>query len=130
MADHEHVATIKRFYEAYNRGDYEGATALAHPEVEVVRIGGFPSIKGHEAIVEWMKPDALTDPRIEPHEFTLGENRVLVDLTFRARGAGSGIDATVEGAQVFEFKGDKVIRTAFFTDRDEARAAFEAPPET
>jgi ketosteroid isomerase-like protein len=94
--DEEIVASLRRIYEAFNRGDFDAAIAVVDPEIEYVPPGGQSSLKGAEAVRAWMEPDAFEDNQVEPLEFTIHGNKVLVRQHATARGAGSGIELDVE----------------------------------
>jgi ketosteroid isomerase-like protein len=94
--DEEIVASLRRIYEAFNRGDFDAAIAVVDPEIEYVPPGGQSSLKGAEAVRAWMEPDAFEDNQVEPLEFTIHDNKVLVRQHATARGAGSGIELDVE----------------------------------
>jgi ketosteroid isomerase-like protein len=131
MADeHEYIAIVKRCYEAFSRGDFEAATQDAHPEIEVMRVGGFPPLKGREAVMTWMVPDALHDQRAEAHEFKLNGDRLFAATRFHARGAGSGLEQSIDVPQVWTFEDGKVIRIESYFDRDEALAAAGLPADS
>jgi ketosteroid isomerase-like protein len=131
MADeHEYVAIVKRCYEGLNRGDFEAATQDAHPEIEVTRVGGFPPLKGREAVMAWMAPDALQDQTAEAQEFKANDDRLFVKTSTHARGAESGLEMTVDVFQAWTFEDGKVIRIESFFDRDEALAAAGLPADS
>ena len=90
-SDEEIIAGLRRFYEAFNRGDFDALERHVDPEFELVRAGGMSSITGLDALREWMKPDAIEEQRIEPLDFTVNRNKVLVHHHATGRGAGSGI---------------------------------------
>jgi ketosteroid isomerase-like protein len=90
--DEEIIASLRRWYDAFNRGDFDAAAAMVHPHVEYVRPGGQSSIKGADQIRAWMEPDAFESQVLEPLEFTVAGNKVLVRQQARVRGAGSGIE--------------------------------------
>ena len=128
--DHEYVAIVKRCYEEFNRGDFEAATQDAHPEIEVTRVGGFPPLKGRDAVIAWMAPDALQDQTAEPQEFKLNDDRLFVTTSTYARGTESGLEMTVDVSQVWIFEDGKVIRIESFLDRDEALGAAGLPVDS
>src|SRR5688572_30081327 len=94
--DQEIVTSLRRIYEAFNRGDFDAAIAGVHPEIEFVPPGGQSSLRGAEALRAWMEPDAFEDNQVEPLEFSIHDNKVLVRQHATARGAGSGIELDVE----------------------------------
>jgi ketosteroid isomerase-like protein len=124
--DEETVARLRRFYEAFNRGDFGAATEVADPEIEFVRALGQPELRGAEALRAWMQPDAFEEQRIEALEFTVNENRVLVRQRSRGRGAESHIEVDVDFWSVWTLNDDGLAtRLEFFLDhqRDEALGA-------
>ena len=86
------IDALRRTYEAFNRGDFDAAVEMAHPEIEFVPAGGQASLRGAEALRAWMEPDAFEEQRIEPLDFRVEGNKVLVRQHAQARGAGSGIE--------------------------------------
>ena len=92
MTDEKMIAVLRRFHDAFNRGDFEAALQLAHPDMELVRAGGMPSVKGVAALREWMEPDAIEEQRLEPLEFRVKGDKVFERAHVTGRGAGSGIE--------------------------------------
>ena len=73
--DQEIVASLRRTYEAFSRGDFDTAVEVAHPEIEFVPPGGQSSLRGADAVRAWMEPDAFEEQHIEPLEFSVQGNR-------------------------------------------------------
>src|SRR3954462_4145156 len=92
MTDEEMIAALRRFHDAFNRGDFEAVVQLVHPDIELVRTGGMSSIKGIAALREWMEPDAIEEQNAEPLDFRVKGHKVLVREHATGRGAGSGIE--------------------------------------
>jgi ketosteroid isomerase-like protein len=90
--DQEMIASLRRGYEAFNRGDFDAAMEIVHPKIEFVPPGGQSPLRGEEALRAWMEPDAFEEQEIEPFEFTVKGDKVLVRTVVRAKGAGSGIE--------------------------------------
>ena len=90
------IDALRRSHKAFNRGDFDVAVQLAHPEVEFVPLGGQASLRGAEALRAWMEPDAFEEQRIEPLDFRVEGNKVLVRQHTQARGVGSGINLDLE----------------------------------
>jgi ketosteroid isomerase-like protein len=119
--DEEIIARLRGFYEAFNRGDYDAATEVAHPAIQFVRPMG--SLHGADALRGWMRPDAFGEQQIEPSEFTVNGNRVLVRNHVRARGAGSGIEVDVKGWSVWTLNENGLVtRLEFFLEHQRAEA--------
>jgi ketosteroid isomerase-like protein len=122
--DEEIIARLQGVYEAFNRGDYDGAIEIAHPEIEFVRPSGQPVLRGAPAVRAWMEPDAFEGQRMEAFEFTVNGDRVLVRQRSTARGAGSGIDVEVDFWAVWTLDDDgRATRLAFYLEDEEADAA-------
>jgi ketosteroid isomerase-like protein len=121
--DAEIIATLRRSYEAFNRGDFDAAVAAAHPDIEFVRPGGQAPVRGVAPLRAWMEPDAFEEQRIEPLEFTVQGNKVLVLQHARARGAGSGIELDIESWSVWTLDDEGLAtRLEFFLNHQEAEA--------
>jgi hypothetical protein len=101
MTDEEMIAALRRFLDVFNLGDFEAVAQLAHPEVELVRAGGMSSINGVAALREWMEPDAIEEQRVEPLEFRVKGDKVLVRAHGTGRGAGSGIPIDIVTCVLF-----------------------------
>jgi ketosteroid isomerase-like protein len=92
----EMINAVRRSYEAFNRGDFDTAIELAHPEIEFVPPGDQAPMRGADTMRAWMEPDAFESQQLEPREFRVQGNKVLVRHHARARGAGSGIEIELE----------------------------------
>lgn len=119
--DEETIARLGRFYDAFNHGDYDAAMEVVHPSIEFVREMG--TLYGADALRDWMRPEAFAEQRLEPSEFTVNGNRVLVHNHVRARGAGSGIDVDVDAWSVWTLDdAGLATRLEFFSDYQHAAA--------
>jgi len=103
------IDAVRRSYEAFNRGDFDAAAELAHPEVEFVPPGGGASLRGAAAWRAWMEPDAFEEQRFEPLEFRVEGNKVLVRQHTRGRGVGSGFNLDLELWTVWTFDDDLLV---------------------
>ena len=117
------IDALRRSYEAFNRGDFDAAVEIAHPEIELVPVGGQASLRGVAAVRAWMEPDAFADQRIEPLDFRVEGNKVLARQHTRARGVGSGINLDQEIWTVWTFDDDLLVtRMESFLPHDESEA--------
>jgi ketosteroid isomerase-like protein len=124
--DEEIIARLRRFYEAFNRGDFEAATGIVDREIEFVRPMGQQTIHGVAALRAWMEPDAFTEQRWDALDFSLRGNKVLVRQHATGRGAGSGIDVDVDFWAVWTLGDDgRPTRLEIYLDHEKA-AALEA----
>ena len=115
---------LRRTYEAFNRGDFDAAVEIAHPEVEMVPVGGQASLRGAAAVRAWMEPDAFEEQRIKPLDFRVEGNKVLARQHTQARGVGSGINLDQEIWTVWTFDDDLLVVTRMesFLPHEESEA--------
>jgi ketosteroid isomerase-like protein len=119
----ENVELLRSVYEAFNRGDFEAVVQAVHPDIEFIRVGGLPPVRGAAAAREWMEPDALEDQRFEPLDFTVNGNKVLVHQRVTGRGAGSGIEMDFTTFAVFTLDDDGLVtRVEGFLPHQQAEA--------
>jgi ketosteroid isomerase-like protein len=121
--DAEIVGALRRGYEAMNRGDFEALIALARPDVELSRPGGLAPIRGMAEVQTWMQPDAFEEQRIEPLDFRVNGNKVLVRQHMKARGAGSGIELEAGSWMVWTLDDDgRIVRGDGYFEHQETDA--------
>ena len=117
------IDALRRSYEAFNRGDFGAAVEIAHPEAEMVPVGGQASLRGAAAVRAWMEPDAFEEQRIEPLDFRVEGNKVLARQHTQARGVGSGINLDQEIWTVWTFDDDLLVtRMESFLPHEESEA--------
>jgi ketosteroid isomerase-like protein len=117
------IDALRRTFEAFNRGDFDAAVAIAHPEIEFVPPGGQASLRGAAAVRAWMEPDAFEEQRIEPLDFRVQGNKALVRQHAQARGAGSGIELDIENWTIWTFDDDLLVtRLESFLPHEESEA--------
>ena len=126
----ENVEVLRRAYEAFNRGDREGAAAGFAPEAEyVVTTGQIPGAggvyrgpEGYRRFLEswWGEFD---EPGIEVHELIETGDQVLASLKLRGRGKQSGVETSWDIWQIWTVRDGKVVRGQGFTSREEALEA-------
>ena len=110
----EHVATIRRATDAFNRGGVEAALEFFDPEIEWTTTGIFlepGTYRGHEGVRRYMG------------EFIDAGEQVVVPFRLSARGKQSGAPVEFSGALVYSFRGGKIFRIRNYTEKAEA---FEA----
>jgi ketosteroid isomerase-like protein len=125
MADREQeiISSLRDAYEAFNRGDFDTAMELAHPEIEFILPGGQSPLRGGDALRAWMEPDAFEEQHFQLVEFRMQGDKVLVHLLTRARGAGSGIELNLDMWAVWTFDDDgRATRVQGFLPHQETEA--------
>jgi len=130
----ETLATLRRGYEAFNRGDTsvirEFAREVATPDVEWGATGAFPGVedtyRGPEAMQGWMD---IIRSAWEEFEVSLdevlhdGDDILVVAELLRGRGRGSGVEVEMRIFSAYWFEEGKLRRRAAFTERKEALEA-------
>jgi ketosteroid isomerase-like protein len=124
--DEEIIAGLRRIYEAFNRGDFDAAAEIAQPDIEFVRPGGQSSVRGVAALRAWMEPDAFEEQRVEPLDFRVRGNKVLVRQHARARGAGSGIELDIGSWAVWTLDDEGLVMRLEFYLHHQGAEALEA----
>jgi ketosteroid isomerase-like protein len=128
VADSAQVATIRRFGDAFNRGDFDFIVGDLHPEVELHEwpvAPGAQTYHGHDGMRaamakwfeswEWMQAEIL--------EALEADDRVLVTAHQRAKGRGSRIEVEIKSFNVYTFRDGKVARIELYTEREPALEA-------
>ena len=121
--DAEIVAEVRRALDAFSRGDFDAALRNAHPEIELVPVGGLQTLKGAARVRAWMEPDAFESQVIEPIDIRVVGSKVLTRTRTHIKGAGSGIefDALTWGVWTFDEAG-LVTRIEVYLAHQEAEA--------
>lgn len=129
--DADHVALTRRGYEAFNDGDYEGVLAGLDPEIVWDASGGFPDgvvYHGHDGFRQFVR-DAFKIWEafaLEPSEFHVSGDYVLVLGWVRLRARSSGVEVRPRWGWVWHFRDGKAISLLNYSRWDEATARFEA----
>ena len=115
------VETIKTAYEAFGRGDLQGAAENFTDDVEwwsspEVPEGG--TIRGKDAVVEsWSNiPNYYSEFAAEPRELVDAGEKVFVLGTQRGTGKDTGNSFETPYVHVFWIEGGKVTRSEFHSD--------------
>jgi ketosteroid isomerase-like protein len=125
--DAEIVERVRAGFAAFNRGDFDEAVAMMHPDVEYIPVGGQAPIRGIDRLREWMEPSAWDLQVIEPLDITVAGNKILMHSRTSARGAGSGIKMEVEAWTVMTIDADLlVIGIETFLPHEEQQARSSA----
>jgi len=117
------VGALRRCHAAYSRGDFDQAATVLHRDVELLRAGGQPAIRGVEAVRAWMEPDAFSDQVLEPVDVWVAGYKALLRIRARARGATSGMWLAFEVWSVWTFDAfGMAIRNEIYLGHQESEA--------
>jgi ketosteroid isomerase-like protein len=127
----ENVDLVRRGLALFNQGEFDAVLReVIHPEIELTPgIGpllGVGTIRGREAVRQfWMEdlPQGLEEFHIEPQRFEDFGELVLVEVRYRARGPGSGMDIEQRFATIYSFRDGLVQRIHDHSSRAEALKA-------
>jgi ketosteroid isomerase-like protein len=121
--DQEIIDRLRRGYEAFSRGDFDAAMEIADPEIEFLPPGDQAPLRGVDAFRAWMEPDAFEKQTIEPREFRMNGNKILVRQHAWSRGAGSGIEMEMDASVVWTLNDDGLVtRVESFLPHQDAEA--------
>jgi ketosteroid isomerase-like protein len=119
-SDEERLDVLRRVNDAYNREDWDELKALAHPDAEIQRPGGFGVSSGRDEAVGRLEPEVMENQRVEMHDVEIRGDVALVEVTWTARGQGSGIELEQRSWNVYRFEGNLVRRLEIHLERDVA----------
>ena len=121
--DQEIIASLQRAYDAFSRGDFNTAIAIADPDIELVTRGGFTTLRGVDKLRAWMEPVTVEIVSIEPESFEITGSKVLVRQHGRGRGGASGISLEMRSWAVWTInEAGLATRIVIFLDAEEAKA--------
>ena len=129
----ENVELIRTIYELFRAGDYDGALALHHPEMEVHDRQEAPDpqvYRGREGVVRSLNVSQATFEGLEivPEEFVDAGDQVVVAFRFQGRGRESGVPIDERLAHLWTIRDGRAVRMSVHSDRDEALQAVQRPP--
>jgi ketosteroid isomerase-like protein len=124
--DDDKPALALRSYEAFNRGDLEGALEVFDPEIVwhtyLVPGPGGGTYHGHDGVRElWADArNIFGDFRNEPERLITAGDRLVVLVRICGWGKESGVEVEAKIAHIHTFHGGRVVRVESYEDRDEA----------
>jgi ketosteroid isomerase-like protein len=126
----ENVDVVRRSYEAFNRGDLDGALDVMHPEVEwqtyIVPGPGGGTYHGRDGVRQlWSDARSVFGEfRNEPERFfDVPPDRVVAFVRICGVGKESGVPVEARIAHLITLRDGMAIRVRSFEDRDEALRA-------
>jgi ketosteroid isomerase-like protein len=120
----------RRTFEALATGGVDAMLEFVDPGFVMETPAGMAAepqrYEGHEGVRLWFAQfyEVMDEVKLEPGEIEdLGDDRVLVTLTIRARGQTSGIETDQKALTVASLRDDLLVRIDFFFTEEEARAS-------
>jgi ketosteroid isomerase-like protein len=120
--------TMRAGYAAFDRGDFDEAVRMLHPDFRWVPGANSPSptpLESRELFRKMLEPDTFEQQRVEVEDVIVRGNRALVEARFRIRGRGSGIEMENTFFHLWTFDGELAASCALYVTRDEALTALE-----
>jgi ketosteroid isomerase-like protein len=123
----ENVEVVRRAYEVFD-ADLDALLLLLDPAIEWVSPSDSiePGMRrGHDGVREAFSATAMAweDPRHAAEDFLDRGDHVLVTVTFRGHGRGSGMEAERTEFHVWTVRAGAITRFEWFYQRDEALGA-------
>jgi ketosteroid isomerase-like protein len=124
----DYEAALREAFRRWNEGDFEGTTALMHPDVEWRTAGLFPDLApvyhGREGVRKFWRDFTAPWEEIvlEPLRFEVVDDIAIVDTRFRARGRG-GIEVDITLFNRFVRRDDLTAFAQTHATREEALEA-------
>jgi ketosteroid isomerase-like protein len=123
------VEIVRSAFDAFARGDLEGALAYCDAEIVVSDPGRTgTTFRGPAGVrrfwEEWL--ENWQEYRVEPQEFSEAGGEILVHTAQSGRGKLSGIEVEQDLFQVFRVRDGKIVEYRIYADRDAALGSFGA----
>ena len=125
---HVDIETLRTGYQAFNRGDWDAATRLAHPDFEFEaadRAVSPGTYRGAEATRQFFEDlfEPFEEVVIEPEEFFERGDQIVVFLLARFRPVGSSAFVENRIGHLWTIREGKFARLAVFPRREDALEA-------
>jgi ketosteroid isomerase-like protein len=124
----ERIAAVRRYFEALEHTDFEGALELLDENFEFDYSrsrGPLQGVyRGKADLKRWYENfvEAFSEFEAIETEIVEVDDRVLRVGGFRARGRGSGVEATAFGATAWSFRGNVPIKAVLYQSKEDALA--------
>ena len=127
----ENVELVRQAYDAFDR-DLEALLRLLDPGIEWVSPNDAiePGVRrGHLGVRDAFGATAMAwaEPTHTPQDFVEANDKVLVPVTFRGHGRGSGMDAERSEFHVWTIEAGALVRFEWFYERQQALEAAGLP---
>ena len=124
----ENVDAVRRFYDAWSRGELPGPANLIADEIEYVNPTRAVEPGTRRGLAEFSQAvKSMFEPwdtwDIEPEQLRAVGNQVAVVVRYRARVGGSGANVEARESALWTFHNGKVIRYVWFQEPSEALEA-------
>ena len=120
----ENMNLVRRFFDTYCRGDYDGSLACLDPDV-IYGVAQEAPARGRPAVrAIWERwESSFDDLETVPEEFIDAGEHVVVRVRYAGRGRGSGVEFDELSYDVCTVRDGLVVRKREFAERSEALRA-------
>ncbi len=120
----DNMELVRRFFDTYCRGDYDGSLACLDPDV-VYGVAQEAPARGRPAVrAIWERwESSFDDLETVPEEFIDAGEHVVVRVRYTGRGRGSGVEFDELSYDVCTVRDGLVVRKREFAERSEALGA-------
>ena len=120
----DNMELVRRFFDTYCGGDYEGSLACLDPDV-VYEVAQEAPARGRPAVrAIWERwESSFDDLETVPEEFIDAGEHVVVRVRYTGRGRGSGVEFDELSYDVCTVRDGLVVRKREFAERSEALRA-------
>jgi ketosteroid isomerase-like protein len=127
VSDRE-LELVKEGYAAFKRGDLDWVLEHFHPEILVENRAEAPdaaTFHGHSGFLRYLEGwlSAWEEFRMEPQEFIVTKDQILVLLRQYARGKGSDVEMVEEVAHLWTVRDEQAVAYRVFTHQADALRA-------
>ena len=124
----DRVNVVRGIYERWAEGDFRAGANLWDPVTVFIQRPEFPDAGtyiGPEGVARYMRGllESWTKLTVTADEIIEAGDSVIVAVTQRGVGVGSGAVTELRYFHVWTFRGSKVVRWEDFREREEALAA-------
>ena len=121
----QNIDAIKSGYDSVGQGNFDGILDLIDPEVVVRDRPESPDPRiyhGHEGVREALaaSDESFVDFELEPEDFIGEGDYVIVVLTMRGTGRGSGAKVEDRIAHQWKVRDGKAVEVQVYSDPDDA----------
>ena len=121
----QNIDAIKEGYQAVGRGSFEGMLDIVDPEVVIRDRPESPDPRtyhGHEGARQALEAsdESFEGFELHPQEFIAEGDYVIVVLTMRGTGRGSGVTVEDRIAHLWKIRDGKAVALQVYSDPDDA----------
>ncbi len=117
------IATVRRAYESFNRGDIDGALGMMDPQIEWHELEGNPQVsgifRGTDAVRDQVfgsVPEHWDEFEQDPHDFIDAGEHIIVAGHYRGRPKGDGGTLDAHFAHIWRMRDGKAVHFTNYVD--------------